>query len=350
MTQYTEYSPPNGTDDEVHSPSRPQQFTCAGLFAGIGGFCVGFERAGFRTSWVLDISAEAAATYTKNFQIPNYLVRDINQTKATDLPEVDVLHAGFPCQSFSSAGLRMGFEDPRGQLLFNIPRLLEEWGNARPRVLVMENSPYLKIGEGGAWLKRVVTAIQRAGYWFSEKNCFELDAQEHGGLPQRRKRLFMVAVRNDRFDYNGIDLSKVPKTERLGLADVIKKKPVEEKYYLPKENRYNRMISEEAISEDPYQLYQLRKYMVRVPEPGVCPTLTANMGLGGHNVPFVRDKERIRKLTEWECLALQGFPENFDFPEFISKGSRYMLIGNAVSPAVSQHVAAHAIKFLKENA
>lgn len=347
MTQYTEHIPCSRPGTRERSNVR--QFTCAGLFAGIGGFCVGFERAGFKTSWVLDISAEAAATYTRNFQGPEYLVRDITKVKAKELPKVDVLHAGFPCQSFSAAGMRMGFEDPRGQLFFNIPRLLEEWDDDRPNVLVMENSPYLKIGEGGAWLKRIITTIQRAGYWFSEKNCFELDTQEHGGLPQRRKRLFMIAVRNDKFDYNGINLSKIENTKRLELQDIIKKKPVEEKYYLPPENRYNKMISSEAISDDPYQLYQLRKYMVRVPETGVCPTLTANMGLGGHNVPFIRDQERIRKLTEWECLALQGFPEDFDFPEFIAKGSRYMLIGNAVSPSVSQHVATHTLKFLEEN-
>jgi DNA (cytosine-5)-methyltransferase 1 len=326
-----------------------RQFTCGGLFAGIGGFCVGFEKAGFKTSWALDISTDAAATYAKNFPKNNYLIRDINEVNANELSPVDVLHAGFPCQSFSNAGMRMGFEDPRGQLFFRIPQLLEQWGDKRPSVLVMENSLYLKIGEGGAWLKTVIMAIQRAGYWFAEKNCFELDVKEHGGLPQRRKRLFMIAVRNDKFDYNGIDLSRVKAHRRYTLNQMISNEEVDEKYYLPKDNRYSRMISDEIVVDDPYQLYQLRKYMVRVPEPGICPTLTANMGLGGHNVPFIRRGERIRKLTEWECLALQGFPRNFTFPQFISKGSRYVLIGNAVSPAVSYHVAKKTCSFLEEN-
>ena len=324
-------------------------YRCGGLFAGIGGFCVGFERAGFTTSWSLDLSQDAAITYQCNFPSTPYLVRDITTVRACELPPVDVLHAGFPCQSFSTAGMKMGFEDPRGQLFFHIPRLLKEWGSARPSVLVMENSPFLRLGNGGSWLKTVTTEVQRAGYWFGEKNCFELDAREHGGLPQRRKRLFMVAVRNDRFDYNGIDLRDVKSERTVTLDQLISHEGVGDHYYLPQDNRYRQLISEEATSEDPYQIYQLRKYFVRVPEAGICPTLTANMGLGGHNVPFVRHGERIRRLTERECLALQGFPPGFELPDSLTKGSRYVLIGNAVSPAVSFHIARRTHQFLREN-
>ena len=99
-------------------------------------------------------------------------------------------------------------------------------------------------------------------------------------------------------------------------------------YYLPDENRYHKMISKEV--EDRTCIYQLRKYLVRVKKPGVCPTLTANMGLGGHNVPFIHDQNGLRKLTEYECLKLQGFPESFSFPESISRGKRYTQIGNSV--------------------
>lgn len=335
-------------EPELGKHAKKPKFTCGGLFAGIGGFCIGFERAGFETAWALDLSTDAAAAYGQNFPDTPYFVRDVSAVKTSELEPVDVLHAGFPCQSFSNAGLRMGFEDPRGQLFFAIPRLLKEWGQERPNVVVMENSPFLKLGEGGAWLKTIVTEIQRAGYWFSEKNCFELDAREHGGLPQRRKRLFMVAVRNDRFDYNGIDLRKVQADRRQTLDELISNGAVDDHYYLPQNNRYRHLISEEAISSDPYQLYQLRKYFVRVPEPGICPTLTANMGLGGHNVPFVRHGHRIRRLTEWECLALQGFPADFTLPEYLAKGNRYVLVGNAVSPAVSYHVAVETQKFLSE--
>ena len=324
-----------------------KKITCAGLFAGIGGFCIGFEYAGFVTKWALDISEDAKNTYRQNFPKNKFLLEDIKKTNTASLESVDVLHAGFPCQSFSGAGMRMGFDDPRGQLFFEIPRLLHEWGQNRPKVLLMENSPYLKLGGSGSWFKRVMTEIQRAGYWFNDRNCFELDTREHGGLPQRRKRLFMIAVRNDLFDFNGISLDSVSAEHSMLLEDLIHKAEVSESYYLPNENKYNKLISKEINELDPYQLYQLRKYIVRVPESGVCPTLTANMGKGGHNVPFILDRKRLRKLTEYECLSLQGFPPDFDFPNELSTARRYVLIGNAVSPAVSKLIANQIRSFLE---
>lgn len=92
-----------------------------------------------------------------------------------------------------SAGKRLGFEDPRGKLFFEIIRLLNEWGSSKPKILVLENSPHLKDGEGGLWFRTIQTEIQRSGYWFGASSSFILDTRENGGLPQRRKRLFMIA-------------------------------------------------------------------------------------------------------------------------------------------------------------
>jgi DNA (cytosine-5)-methyltransferase 1 len=111
-------------------------------------------------------------------------------------------------------------------------------------------------------------------------------------------------------------------------------------YYLPTDNRYFKMISKEKVDTSKVKhIYQLRKYFVRQKEPGVCPTLTANMGHGGHNVPFIWDRRGLRKLTEAECLRLQGFPESFDFPDSISSKQRYAQIGNAVAPPVAALLA-----------
>lgn len=332
----------------VQTKLTKKALTCGGLFAGIGGFCIGFEQAGFKTSWCIDISKDAEKTYKLNFPHVEYLRQDIKlpYTKARNLEPVDVLHAGFPCQSFSAAGYRQGFEDDRGKLFYEIPRLLEEWGEQRPSVVVLENSPFIRLGEGGSWFKEIQSRIRRAGYWFSEKNCFELDTREHGGLPQKRRRLFMIAVRNDTFDFNGIDLSEVTPEKVVDLSEIIENEVVDPSYYLPNENRYNTMIGKQVNEDDPNQLYQLRKYIVRLPESGVCPTLTANMGQGGHNVPFVYRTNRLRKLTEYECLSLQGFPKNFTFPEELTSGRRYTLIGNAVSPVVSKIISKKITKFL----
>lgn len=339
------------TESNLQTKKLSRTLTCGGLFAGIGGFCSGFEKAGYSTSWCIDISEDAEKTYKLNFPNITYLRQDVKAptTEAKNLEPVDVLHAGFPCQSFSAAGFRQGFEDPRGQLFYEIPRLLAEWGDSRPRVVVLENSLFLKHGEGGSWFKEVQTKIRRSGYWFSEKNCFELDTYEHGRLPQKRKRLFMIAVRSDAYDFNGIDLSDVKADVAIELSSIIQKNIVDESYYLPSENRYNTMIGKQVNESDPYQIYQLRKYLVRLPESGVCPTLTANMGQGGHNVPFILQEKRLRKLTEFECLALQGFPDSFRFPEDVVGGKRYTLIGNAVSPSVSGLIATKVRDFINRN-
>ena len=330
-----------------HEEANGKSYTCGGLFAGIGGFCFGFEDAGFETLWCNDLSKEAGSAYLRNFDDAHFINSDVKSLNAMrDLSQVDVLHAGFPCQSFSAAGFRLGFEDPRGQLFFEIVRLLKEWGEQRPKVLVLENSPHLKDGEGGAWFRTVQTEIQRAGYWFTSSNAFVLDTREHGGLPQRRKRLFMIAVNQDFADFNPIDLSGIEPERQMNISDLIRLDETDDYYYLNEDSKYAHMIKKQVTNEDPYQLYQLRKYFVRVPEKGVCPTLTANMGLGGHNVPFVQDGGRMRKLTERECLDLQGFPQTFEFPTEMSMSKRYELIGNSVSPVISRVIAKKVNRFL----
>lgn len=324
--------------------------TCGGLFAGIGGFCYGFESVGFETLWCNDLSKEAAQTHAVNFPHVRYIQADVKKLSANkNLLPVDVLHAGFPCQSFSAAGRRLGFEDPRGQLFYEITRLLKEWGDNKPKVIVLENSPNLKDGDGGSWFRTVQTEIQRCGYWFSSSNAFVLDTREHGGLPQRRKRLFMIAVSQDYADYNPINFNGLVALTETPIQNIIRLNESEEFYFLHTENKYAHMIQKQVNQSDPYQLYQLRKYLVRVPESGVCPTLTANMGRGGHNVPFVRDGERLRKLTERECLDLQGFSKDFHFPVNLPPARRYELIGNSVSPVISKIIAERVFKFLMES-
>jgi DNA (cytosine-5)-methyltransferase 1 len=113
---------------------------------------------------------------------------------------------------------------------------------------------------------------------------------------------------------------------------------VEDSYYLDHENKYFKMISSAVTNKE--CLYQLRKYEVRAKEPGVCPTLTANMGQGGHNVPFIVNNRGLRKLTEYECIRLQGFPKNFVFPHTVPRARRYVQAGNAVAVPVANLLAA----------
>lgn len=290
--------------------------------------------------WAVEADQNAAETYSYNFNGVRLIKKDIRKVSVTadELEPVDVLHAGFPCQSFSQAGARAGFEDERGRLFFEVVRLLKEFGESRPRVLVLENAPFLRYGDGGSWFLRLQNEIRKAGYWFRDDNATELDAFKLTELPQQRVRLFMVALstahfNGGRFSFPAQDAPKVK-----DLADYIDfEGTVDEDYYLPEDNRYYRMI--DGVATGDRQIYQLRKYLVRTKEPGVCPTLTANMGLGGHNVPFVYSRGRLRKLTEYECLALQGFPSDFRFPDHVSRAKRYTQVGNAVAVPVAERLA-----------
>jgi len=310
------------------------------LFAGIGGFCLGFERAGISTAWAVEMDPFATKTYAHNLPSRRIIEKDIRSVsvKADKLEPVDILHAGFPCQSFSQAGTKSGFEDERGKLFFEIIRLLKEFGKDRPKIIVLENAPFLRYGEGGAWFLRLQNEIRKAGYWFREENAVELNAATLTGLPQQRIRLFMVALSTEHFSSGRFTFPSAGSQPKSDIADFINfDAEVDSEYYLPKDNRYYHMIN--GVVTGDRQIYQLRKYLVRVKEPGVCPTLTANMGLGGHNVPFITTAKGLRKLTEYECLALQGFPKDFTFPASMPRAKRYTQVGNAVAVTVSERLA-----------
>lgn len=318
-----------------------EQLTAGALFSGIGGFCLGFEQAGIKTAWAVENDPMSVLTYSRNIKGVRLIENDGTPLSVTDvtvkncdLEPVDVLHAGFPCQSFSQAGERKGFDDPRGKLFYEVIRIVEEFKDRKPSVIVLENSPHLRHGEGGSWFIELAKEIKKAGYWFRDANCAELDTYYLTPLPQKRIRLFMVAFSIDHFKNGKISFPAAINNEAKNLADYIdfSGSLEDDSYYLPEENRYHKMISNEV--EDKTCIYQLRKFLVRVKEPGVCPTLTANMGLGGHNVPFIHDAKGLRKLTEYECLKLQGFPETFTFPDELIRSKRYMQIGNSVSVPV----------------
>jgi DNA (cytosine-5)-methyltransferase 1 len=159
----------------------------------------------------------------------------------------------------------------------------------------------------------------------------------------------MVATSRDHFDYNFFKAS-IPKIELQHLVDMLDLGKVEDDFYfLDENNKYGAWISREAKKHNDVRLFQLRKIELRPQPYGMCPTLTANMGAGGHNVPFLLDNGRLRKLTEKECLRLQGFPETFEWSE-LAHGAKYRLIGNAVSPPVAKIIADIVMGALKEQA
>lgn len=316
-------------------------FTVACLFAGMGGFAAGFLRAGFKVLWANDIDKHAIASFRENYasQVPAIIHKDVRSLSVAGdgLAPVDVLTAGFPCQSFSISGDRKGFDDERGERFYDIIRIIEEFGDNRPKILLLENVPHLQGGGSGAWFEKIIHAVQDAGYWFDRNSCEILNTCEVSGIPQNRKRLFMVGTSMFHYKHNGFCFP-APSGKPLGLSQFINKtQKAGDENYLDVENKYYRMINDAVLKGDASNIFQLRRYEVRE-KVGICPTLTANMGGGGHNVPFVVDQWGIRRLLIDECATMQGF-DGYLFPDSVPVNERYRQIGNAVSVPVAEKLA-----------
>jgi DNA (cytosine-5)-methyltransferase 1 len=326
-------------------------FTVASLFAGIGGFCRAFQNAGFRVTWSNENDPFAVSTYRHNYPNVDLFDKSIEQLSVIKdhLTPPDVLTAGFPCQSFSVAGSKKGFDDPRGRLFFEIIRLIREFGPDRPKILVLENVRHLIEHNKGKTFAKVVDEIQGAGYWFMPRNSQVLNTRIHTDIPQNRERLFMIAFSWDAFDFNDFQFPQAMQHRRPKNSFLDLHLKADADLYFDEESKYGRMFVESMASGDPESVYLLRKYFVRENKSDSFFTLTANMGEGGHNVPVIRDKWGIRKLTPRECLRLQGFGDDFEFPADLSRTQQYRQIGNAVTVSVVEKLAAECARQLRTN-
>ena len=335
--------------------SSGETLTAGCLFSGMGGFASGLAAAGFEIAWASDDNEWACATFRHRFAETRVIERDARELRVAGdgLAPVDVLAAGFPCQSFSQAGDRRGFEDERGEVFFEIPRLLEEWAPAeRPKLLMLENVPHLLYGGDGWWFDQIRRTLRRAGYWFRRESCWLTNVKDATDVPQDRERLFLVAASRAHFSYNPFTPPPPRYTNVLIQSlDQIVDRSVRggDADYLPEGNRYRQMIEAEmAGGESADNLYQVRRSYIREKRGRLCPTLTANMGIGGHNVPFLRDEWGIRRLSVAEVAQLQGFEEPASlFPE-IPQAERYRLLGNAVCPKLAAIAARECARILRE--
>jgi len=298
------------------------------LFAGIGGIRLGFEKAGFNTVFANDFEKQCKPTYNANFNTCKLVVEDITKIEPEDLPEFDFLLAGFPCQPFSVAGYRQGFKDKqgRGDLFFYIARIIEK---RQPEGFLLENVKNLKGHDNGRTFEIIKKTLKDLGYHIKSKI---LNSKEYGNIPQNRERIYIVGFKNKRHSDNFIFPRKKKLTTKV--TDLLEKN-VDEKYY------YNGKPLYEKIKNDVKEIgkvYQWRRKYVRENKSGVCPTLTANMGTGGHNVPIIKDKKGIRKLTPLECARLQGFPMNYKLPN-LADSTLYKQFGNSVTVSVVEAVA-----------
>lgn len=313
-----------------------RMLTVGSLFAGIGGFCRAFTAEGFKVEWANELDSFAAVTYRKNYPDVTLFEKAIEKLSVIHdgLKPVDVITAGFPCQPFSIAGSQKGFADPRGKVFFEIVRLLKEFGSRRPKVVVLENVPGLLSHGKGATFSKMVNSLQSAGYWFMPPSCYEiLNTMKLTGIPQSRDRLFMVALSWDYFNSFSFEFPVEKNVAILPVRHFLElDKRADESLYFDPESRWGKLFEGSMREGNPEGVYQLRRYYVRENKSDAVFTLTANMGEGGHNVPTIKDDWGIRKLSPEECARLQGFePEEFSFPQEISKTQRYRQVGNAVT-------------------
>jgi len=306
---------------------KKEAYRALDLFAGVGGIKLGFEKAGFKTVFANDFEEKCKPTYDLNSSSIKLNTEDINKLNINELPEFDILLGGFPCQSFSIAGYRKGFKDKgRGDLFFKIYDIISE---KRPEVVFLENVKNLENHDKGRTFKIIFDTLEMLGYKIKHK---VLNSMMHGNIPQNRERIFIIGF----LDHKKADLFNFPEEVILtkSFKDFLEKEIPDKYYYLGKP--LHDKIKKEIISKD--KVYQWRRKYVRENKKGVVPTLTANMGMGGHNVPIIRDEKGIRKLTPKECFNLQGFPENFKLPN-LADSVLYKQAGNSVTVKVIEKIA-----------
>lgn len=303
-----------------------------GLFAGVGGIETGFIQAGFEPVFANEMDKNAAVTYRANYD-HTLLHADLNDVVSAEVPDHTILTGGFPCQPFSIAGKREGFNDAkgRGNVFWKIMDILK---TKKTEVVLLENVKALVTHDNGDTFKVILKALEDEGYFLHYQ---VLNAKTHGNVPQNRERIFIVGFRDEEAAKRFSFPEAIPLTVKLeDLIDFDGK--IEDKYYYTADKHgFYDILARDMTKKG--SIYQWRRKYVRENKSGVSPTLTANMGTGGNNVPLVLTDHGIRKLTPRECFNLMGFPKDFVMPEGLANSHLYKQSGNAVVVPVVKRIA-----------
>lgn len=308
-------------------PARPD-FRFIDLFAGIGGFRIAAQRAGGECVFSSEFNPHAQAVYEKNYG--DYPFGDIKEIPAQDVPEHDLLTAGFPCQPFSISGKMRGFEDTRGTLIYEVFRIAAE---KKPKVILLENVKQLVYHDKGNTLKTILKGLDELGYRHSWK---VLNASDFG-VPQNRERIIIVANKDKQFDFSKV--GSLPRKTIRDIADTDSSKfeYLDEPYTLLSDVRpqasgllfvgyRNKNIRKNGIRPGTEHLSRVHKQPNRIYSiDGVHPALPSQETSGRF---WILDGDRVRKLTIDECYRLMGFPDNFIKDK--SLGDEYKQCGNSV--------------------
>ena len=308
-------------------------FRAVSMFAGIGGMDLGatggftFLKKRYKSLPVeivlaSDFNKSALAIYERNFK-HNILLADIGQLDGSMVPKHDILMGGFPCQSFSVAATnppRLGYKDERGQLFFELVRILKE---TKPRCFVAENVKGLLSANEGKAFPLVLSEFENSGYFVKWK---VLNAVEFG-VPQKRQRVFIVGFRLKK-DFEAFDFPN-PMQDSVALSSILEVDPVDEQYF----------FSDKAVRgmRTTKNSKTMNKGRDQNPD-GPCNTVGAHLAKVSLNStdPVLLDGGRYRMFTPREVARIQSFPERYQLVG--SRQSLYRGLGNAVAPVVMWHV------------
>ena len=316
------------------------------LFAGIGGIRLGFDQAfgkNIQTVFVSEWDENAKKTYHANFHDDSEIAGDITAINEKDIPDFDICLAGFPCQAFSIAGRKKGFDDnfkgqTRGTLFFDVVRICAE---KKPKVIFCENVKGLTIHDHGRTFKVIVGALRELGYTV----FYKLLNSKDFGVPQNRERIYIVAFRNDiapgEFVFpEGTDSTKT-------IRDIMEDAPIPSKYYLS-DVYMQTLINHKKRHESKGNGfgYEIRNL------DGIAGTLVCG-GMGRERNLIIDNREHdttptthikgkinedgIRKMTPREWARLQGFPDSFKF--VLADVHLYKQFGNSVTVPVIKAIA-----------
>lgn len=322
---------------ETTTTSNSQKLSMIDLFAGTGAFTLAFQLTNnVNVLFGNDMVEHSKKIYDDNFD-HKLTLKNLNEVKVEDIPSHHILTGGFPCQPFSIAGLQEGFKDERSNVFWKILSIIDYH---QPKCVILENVKNLVSHDENKTFTTIKDNLQQRGYYVSYK---VLNTAEITGIPQHRERIYIVCVKSKKvFDKFSLDF---PKIEKKPISDFLENSVSDKYYYTDKSTTWT-LVKNAVVKKNTF--YQYRRVYVRENKSSECPTLTANMGGGGHNVPIILDDKGIRKLTPRECFNLQGFPSSYKLQN-LSDSSLYKLAGNAVSVPVVKLIANRIIPLLQED-
>lgn len=297
------------------------------LFAGIGGIRLGFERAfGEKTDFVFasEIDKYARETYYANFGEEPF--GDITQIEAEKIPSHDIILAGFPCQAFSVAGHRKGFEDTRGTLFFDVARIAK---HHKPKLIFLENVKGFKNHDKGNTFKVVKATLEDLGY----KVFADILNAKNFGVPQNRERIYIIAFLDEDNNLDiEFDFEKLKKIRNPSKLEKILDKNVDERYTISDKlwTGHQRRKEEHKIKGNGFG------YSIFNEKSEYTSTISARYYKDGSEILIEQKDKNPRKLTPREAGRLQGFPNNFIIP--VSDVQSYKQFGNSVAVPVIEAI------------